>query len=49
MPTVDHEKLFAVQAGEYGLERLNSWFGMTHSLGCLVLSESLFSCAEASL
>jgi hypothetical protein len=46
---VDHGKLFAVQAGEYGLGRLNSWFGVTHSLGCLVLGESLCSCAEASL
>lgn len=48
-PIVDHEKLFVVQAGEYGLGRLNSWFGVTHSLGCLVLGESLCSCAEASL
>lgn len=49
LPNVDHEKLFVVQAGEYGLGRLNSWFGVTHSLGCLVLGESLCSCAEASL
>ena len=47
-PIVDHGKSFAVQAGEYGLGHLNSWFGVTHSLGCLVLGESLGSCAEAS-
>jgi hypothetical protein len=48
-PTVDPKKSFVVQAGEYGLGRLNSWFGVTHSLGCLVLGESLCPCAEASL
>lgn len=48
-PIVDHEKQFAIQAGEYGIGRLNSWFGMTHSLGCLVLGESLCSYAKASL
>lgn len=45
---VEGGKLFAVQAGEYGFGCLNSWFSVTHSLGCLVLGESLCSSAEAS-